>query len=252
MCLYIINKDVVWKPNKSTGKALEKARYLGRNVLQNNFVRLLKWGFNLTRDLPNHMVLFSACDKSLACSPCRCSLLEVAYITQMDCHCGIFHCKRALCCQMRLVTVQRFLLCSLHYGGDSETCLWDLSFRQQIYSQTLLQVLFLIVLFDLCLCRCVQDVVEVSHTLLSNSNGMGTSVHYKWLACTVDSTLPLWYLNCILFLPYNSQHWRHRNKIERRVQFLLSDALSSCVWSCFSIQRRFSWKCCSYLLFANT
>ena len=144
-------------------KPWKKLDIWGENVLQNNFVRLLKWGFNLTRDLPNHMVLFSACDKSLACSPYRCSLLEVAYITQMDCHCGIFHCKRALCCQMRLVTVQRFLLCSLHYGGDSETSLWNLSFWQQIYSETLLRVLFLIVLFDLCLCICVQGVVEVFH-----------------------------------------------------------------------------------------
>ena len=76
---------------------------------------------------------------------------------------GMFHCKRALCCQMTLVTVQRFLLCSLHYGGDSETSLWNLSFWQQIYSETLLQVLFLIVLFDLCLCICVQGVVEVFH-----------------------------------------------------------------------------------------
>ena len=54
-----------------------------------------------------------------------------------------------------------FLLCSLHYGGDSETCLWSLSFRQQIYSQTLLQVLFLMLLFDLGLCRCVQGVVPL-------------------------------------------------------------------------------------------
>ena len=111
--------------------------------------------------IPNHLVLFSARDKRRACSLYRFSLQETKYKEQMDCHCGIFHCKRPLCCQMRLVTVWRFLLCSLHYGGDSETCLWNLSFRQQIYSQTLLQVLFLMFFFDLGLCRCVQGVVEV-------------------------------------------------------------------------------------------
>ena len=109
------------------------------------------------------MVFFSACDKSRAGSPYRFSLQEAIYIKQRDCHCGIFHCKRALCCQIRLVTVWLFLLCSLHYGGDSETCWWSPSFRQQIYSQTFLRGLFLMLLVVPGPCRCVQGVVEVFH-----------------------------------------------------------------------------------------
>ena len=50
--------------------------------------------------IPNHTVLFSTCVKSRACNPYRFSLQEATYVKQMDCCCGIFHCKHALYCQM--------------------------------------------------------------------------------------------------------------------------------------------------------